>query len=233
MLRASPHLPVTPHPRNAGARAQPWAGRRARLAIAATALCALLAFSQGVDAQARMYAIEPVHTRVMFAVDHAGFSRAIGTVSGTTGTLRMDPGDWPGARVEAWIPLDRLDLGDAEWNAASLAGNLLDARRHPHAVFVSERVEAASERRLYIHGRLTLRGVTRPVVLEAVVNDIRRHPMPPFRRTAGFSAVAMLSRADFGISAWPGVIGDEVELRIEVEAVEAPDAEFTGAAAEG
>lgn len=196
----------------------------------AAALCILLACSDVAAAQARMYALDPVHTRVMFTVDHAGFSRAIGTLSGTTGVLRVDPADWAGARVEAWIPLDRLDLGDAEWNAATLAGNLLDARRHPHAVFVSDRVEAAGEHRLRIHGRLTLRGVTRPLALEAVVNDMRRHPMPPFRRTAGFSAVAMISRADFGISAWPGVIGDEVELRIEVEAVEAPDAAFTAAA---
>lgn len=180
-----------------------------------------------------MYALDPVHTRVMLAVDHAGFSRAIGTISGTTGTLRLDPGDWSSARVEARVPMQRLDLGDTDWNRATLAGNLLDASRHPHSVFVSERVEAAGERRLRIHGQLTLRGVTRPVVLDAVMNDIRRHPMPPFRRTAGFSAVAMLSRADFGITSWPGVIGDDVELRIEVEAVADPDATFTEPGTEG
>ncbi len=227
MLRASPHPPVKLHPRNGGARAQPRARRRFRPTLAACALFAAFAFAGELAAQARTYALDPVHTRVMFAVDHAGFSRAIGTVSGTTGTLRLDPGDWSSARVEARVPLGRLDLGDDAWNRASLAGNLLDAERHPDAVFVSERVEAAGERRLRIHGRLTLRGVTRPLVLDAVMNDIRRHPMPPFRRTAGFSAVAMLSRADFGITSWPGVIGDEVEIRLEVEATDAPDASFS------
>lgn len=218
---------MKPHPRNAGARAQPRAGRGARLAVAAAVLCSAFVFSGHVAAQARMYALDPVHTRVMFAVDHAGFSRAIGTVSGTTGTLRLDTDDWSSARVEARVPMQRLDLGDADWNRATLAGNLLDAERHPHAAFVSAQVEPAGERRMRIHGQLTLRGVTRPVVLDAVMNDLRRHPMPPFRRTAGFSAVAMLSRADFGITSWPGVIGDEVELRIEVEAVADPDAAFT------
>nr|AOH36261.1 hypothetical protein BGP89_07775 [Luteimonas sp. JM171] len=190
-------------------------------------MAASVAASGQAGAQARMYALDPVHTRVMFAVDHAGFSRAIGTVSGTTGTLRLDPGDWSSAKVEAWVPLAQLELGDAEWNQAALATGLLDAGRHPHAVFVSGRVEAGDGGRLRIHGQLTLRGVTRPVVLDAVMNDVRRHPLPPFRRTAGFSAVAMLSRADFGISAWPGVIGDVVELRLEVEAVAAPDARFS------
>lgn len=195
-------------------------------AIAMLGLWAALGGGGTAFAQARTYALDPVHTRVMFAIDHAGFSRAIGTVSGTTGVLRLDPDDWSSARVEASVPLQRLDLGDEDWNRAALAGNLLDAGRHPRAAFVSSRVEPLGQTRARIHGNLTLAGTTRPVVLEAVLNDLRRHPLPPFRRTAGFSAVAMLSRADFGITAWPGVIGDEVELRIEVEAVHDPDAAF-------
>ena len=194
---------------------------------AALGLCLTLAGPGGAAAQARTYALDPVHTRVMFAVDHAGFSRAIGTVSGATGTLRLDPDDWSSARVEAWVPLQNLDLGDDDWNSAALAANLLGARRHPHAVFVSARIEPLGQTRVRIHGALTLAGETRPVTLEATLNALKRHPMPPFRRTAGFSAVTMLSRADFGITAWPGVIGDDVELRIEVEALYAPDAEFT------
>jgi len=208
---------------------QPRSVRGPGPALAAGVLCLALALPGTAAAQARMYTLDPVHTRVMFAVDHVGFSRAIGTVSGSTGTLRLDPGDWSSARVEARVPLQQLELGDADWNRAVQAANLLDVGRHPHAVFVSDRVEAAGGRRFRIHGRLTLRGTTRPVVLDAVMNDLRRHPMPPFRSTAGFSAVTMLSRSDFGITSWPGVIGDEVELRIEVEATDAPDAAFTGA----
>lgn len=68
-------------------------------------------------------------------------------------------------------------------------------------------------------GDLTLRGVTRPLCMDVTLNALKRHPMPPFRRTAGFSATATLSRADFGMSAWKTVIGDRVELRIEAEAV--------------
>ena len=54
--------------------------------------------------------------------------------------------------------------------------------------------------------------------MEVTLNALKRHPLPPFRRTAGFSATATLSRADFGIDAWKSVIGDRVELRLEVEA---------------
>lgn len=215
------------HPRNGTAWAQPRAGGRLRPLLGLLGLCAGLASAGSALAQARTYAFDPVHTRVMFAIDHAGFSRAIGTVSGTTGVLRLDPGDWSSARVEARVPLRRLDLGDAAWNRAALAANLLDAERHPEAVFVSNRVEPLGETRARVHGTLTLAGVTRPVTLEAVMNALKRHPLPPFRRTAGFSAVTLLNRADFGITAWPGVIGDVVELRIEIEATLDPDVAFS------
>lgn len=164
------------------------------------------------------WAIDPVHTRVQFAVDHAGFSKAIGTVSGSTGTLRFSPVGWDGAQVDVEVPIARLDLGDARWNEATLAPRLLDAQRHPTARFVSTHVEPIDEARARVCGELTLRGTTSPLCLDVVRNAVKRHPMPPFRRTAGFSATGTLSRGTFGIDAWPSMIGGDVELRIELEA---------------
>jgi hypothetical protein len=68
-------------------------------------------------------------------------------------------------------------------------------------------------------GELTLRGVSHEVALDVTLNAVKRHPMPPFRRTAGFSATATLSRSAFGVDAWPSMIGDQVQLRIEAEAL--------------
>lgn len=187
----------------------------ALMAWAATAFAAAPAQAAGPEA----YSIDPVHTRVLFAIGHAGFSKALGTVSGSTGTLEFDRDDWRSARLDVRVPLQRLDLGDAEWNEAALAANLLDARRHPEAHFVSTAVEPVDAEHARVCGELSLRGVTRPLCMDVTLNALKRHPMPPFRRTAGFSATATLSRADFGMSAWKTVIGDAVELRIEAEAV--------------
>ena len=185
-------------------------------------LLALAALATGpAGAQALRYTLDPVHTRVLFSVSHAGFSQALGTVSGSQGSLEFDPQDWTGARLEVSVPLQQLDLGDADWNRAVLGPRLLDAGRWPQARFVSTRVEVLGPDRLRVHGQLTLRGVTRELPLEVNVNALKRHPLPPFRRTAGFSASTRLSRADFGIDAWPTSIGDQVELRIEAEAVRA------------
>lgn len=167
------------------------------------------------------YRLDPVHTRVLFAIEHAGFSHALGTVSGSTGTLDFDPDDWTTARLHASVPLTRADLGDAAWNRAALAGNLLDVARFPVAEFASTTVEPLAPDHARVHGTLTLHGISREVVLDVTLNALKRHPLPPFRRTVGFSATASLSRKAFGIDAWPSVIGDAVELRIEAEAVRA------------
>ena len=180
--------------------------------------CVLLLVALPAFAAPAEYALDPVHTRVQFAIDHAGFSKAIGTVSGSTGTLVFDPDDWSSARVEVSIPVSRIDLGDAKWNQATLARGLLDGERHPVATFVSTRVEPIDAQRAVVHGNLTLRGETREVALQVVRNALKRHPLPPFRRTVGFSATGMLSRSAFGADAWKSMIGDAVELRLEVEA---------------
>ena len=185
----------------------------------ATLLCLLVAAAFAARAERAHYALDPVHTRVLFAVSHAGFSQALGTVPGSSGTLDFDPDDLGNAQVEASVPLARLELGDDRWNAA--AKKLLQADAHPVATFVSTRVEPIDATHATVIGTLTLNGIAQEVRLDVTFNQLRRHPLPPFRRTAGFSATTTLSRKAFGITDWPSVIGDAVELRIEAEATRA------------
>jgi polyisoprenoid-binding protein YceI len=179
-------------------------------------LLALLAAAP-LQAESRRYAFDPVHSRVAFFVSHADFSRAIGTFSGIEGVLEFDESDWPGARVEARIPIASLELGDAKWRERILDPTFFDAKDHPEARFASTRVEPTGDGRLRVTGNLELRGVRREVVLDVTINRIGRHPLT-LRGTAGFSARTQLSRAAFGMQKWKNLVGDEVELMIEVEA---------------
>lgn len=182
------------------------------------AACALAFAARGAVAAETTYALDPVHTRVMFSVSHAGFSNPMFTVAGTTGTLVFDPDDWSKARVEARIPLKGLELTDAKWRGAVLGRNFLEADKYPEATFVSKRIEPIDATHATMVGTLTLRNVSREVKLDVVLHQVKNHPLPPFRRTAGFSATGTLSRSLFSISAWPNVVGDKVEIRIEAEA---------------
>lgn len=186
---------------------------RVVFAIAAAMACAVHA------GEPVRYEIDGVHTRIMFAIDHAGFSKAIGTVSGSSGQLYFDDGDWSTARLDVVVPMQRLDMGDADWSAAVFAPRFLDVSRYPQARFTADRVSRIDGNRGNACGTLTLHGVTRPFCMALVLNRIARHPLPPFRRTAGFSASATLKRSDFGMTSWQSLVGDDVELRIEAELV--------------
>ncbi len=196
-----------------------------RLACLAAVFAGSLACA--AHAQPASYRLDPVHTRVAFAVEHAGFSKAIGTVSGSTGTLLFDPDDLSSASLQVEVPMQRVDLGDEAWNRSTLGRNLLDAERFPVATFVSTRIEPVDATHATVSGILTLRGVSREVEMDVVVNAVKRHPLPPFRRTAGFSATLALDRSAFGIDAWPTMIGNGVELRIEAEATRSQNIEET------
>ena len=173
-------------------------------------------------AQVQGFRLDPVHTRVMFSIDHAGYSAALGTVSGSTGLLVFDPADWSSARLDVSVPLRRLELGDAAWNRA--ARRMLDAGTHPVARFISGEVTAVDARQARACGTLYLHGQQQPLCLDVRFNRLGREPLPPFRDKAGFSATATLQRSAFGIDDWASLVGDAVQLRIEAEAVLDEDA---------
>jgi len=181
------------------------------------AILALLAGMPATAGEPPRYVFDPVHTRVMFAIDHAEFSKAIGTVSGSQGSLVFDPADWASARLDVVVPMSRIDLGDSGWAASVFAPRFLDVKRHPQARFVASGLKREAGERGQACGQLTLRGVTRPLCLDVMLNKVARYPLPPFRRTIGFSATAMLKRSDYGMTSWQSLVGDDIELRIEAE----------------
>jgi polyisoprenoid-binding protein YceI len=178
----------------------------------------------GVRAEPADYAVDPVHTRIAFRVGHAGFSRALGTFAGATGTLRFDPDDWSTASLTLTVPVASLDLGDKDWNGKVLDGTFFDAGKIPQASFASTRIEKLDDKRMRVHGDLTLHGVTQPVQFEATFNQLKRHPLT-FKRTAGFSATLDVSRKAFAMGAWGSVIDDRVEILVELEATRASGAD--------
>jgi len=187
---------------------------------------ALLACLPAIAAAAELPAwqIDPVHTRVVFSVEHAGFAQSLATLSGPEGVLRFDPDDWANASVDVRLPLSRLDFGDADWNRTMLGRRWFDAERHPEIRFTSTSVEPTGPDTARITGTLALAGTSHEAVLDVRMNAAKRNPMN-FRRTVGFSATATLDRRDFGMPAYPNVIGQAVSVRIEVEAVRMDRAE--------
>lgn len=178
----------------------------------------LLSGAAPAVAQVEPWRLDPVHTRVLFRVEHAGFSQALGIFPDVQGELFFDPDDWTSARLDVQIPLGKLEIGDADWRDKLLSSTWLHAQEQAIARFRSTRVEATGKDQARVLGALTLKGVSHEVTLDVRLNKLARNPLT-FKRTAGFSATAVLDRRDFGMAEWPNVVGQQVQLEIQAEAV--------------
>jgi polyisoprenoid-binding protein YceI len=189
------------------------------------ALVLLSATALGARAAPHAYRFDRVHTQILFSVGHDGFSNALGMLHIAAGWMRFDPDDWSASRCELDIDLAGVDMGDAAWSRAVRGSGLLDADHHRYAHFVSTSARKTGKNEGVLEGRLTLRGITRPVRIAFRLNRNAPTIFAMGRTVAGFTGSAQLDRTDFGITRNPGSIGRTVTVRLEIEAQRDADAQ--------
>lgn len=165
------------------------------------------------------YKIDPSHTFVLWHIDHLGFSTQTGKWP-VNGTLLLDEKDPQKSKVDVVINIADMITGNAELNKHLEGESFFDAKRYPTATFVSNKVEVTSKTTAKIQGVLTLRGVSKPVTLNATLIKIGKNPVTE-KPSAGFNATTTIKRSDFGINAFLPMLGDSVKLDIDVEAQKA------------
>jgi polyisoprenoid-binding protein YceI len=164
------------------------------------------------------YHYDPVHSQILFSIDHDGFSRPFGRLHVAQGWLRFDQANWSQSSTELDIDMNSLDMGDGAWNAAVCKSSLLDCKQYATAHFVSTSVEQKDATHGVLHGTLTLHGVTKPMDIPFRVNRVG-NTIYGMHTIAGFSATASLDRTDFGITAFSNSIGHNVVVWLELEAI--------------
>lgn len=177
-------------------------------------LAGLGAFSAALAADT--YAIDTVHSQVLFFADHLGFSKSQGEFLKFDGSYRFDPADWRSASVNVTIDTASLSMDDEKWDEHLKSADFFNVETHPQMTFRSARVEKTGENTGIVHGELTLLGVTRPVTLDLQFNKAAQMPKNKQFKT-GFSATSKIRRSEWGMSYGLPGIGDEVEIRLEVE----------------
>ena len=179
---------------------------------------ALLAFAAAPAFAAPVtYKIDPTHTIVLAQWNHFGFSNPSASFGNVEGTLVYDAADVARSSVEVTLPLSGLEGFSAKFNEHLRSADFFDAAKFPQATFKSTKVEAAGEGKLKVTGDLTIKDITRPVVLDVTLNKAADHPMTK-APTIGFDATTTLSRTEFGVGNYAPAVSDEVELRITTEA---------------
>ena len=186
-------------------------------------VAALFAFAGAASAAPVTYKIDPGHTNVLASWDHFGYSNPSINFGKAEGTIVYDAENVPSSSVQVTLPLTGLSALADEFYDHLTGEKWFDAAKHPDASFKSTQVEAAGEGKLKVTGELTVKGITKPVVLDVKLNKAAEHPMKKVP-AIGFDATATVKRSDFGVGAYAPMVSDEVTLRITTEAT-APKAE--------
>jgi polyisoprenoid-binding protein YceI len=191
----------------------------------AAGLCAAAASS----VQAQTWTIDPAHSAAHFAVRHMMVSTVRGDLGKITGTVNFDPARPAAGSIEATIDVNGIDTREPARDADLRSANFFDAAKYPAITFESKKVEPAAGGGFKLTGDLTMKGVTREVVLDVeplrpAIKDQRGN-----LRT-GTAAATTLNRQDFGIT-WSRpldgggvVVSDQVAVTIDIELVMAPPA---------
>jgi polyisoprenoid-binding protein YceI len=175
-------------------------------------------------AQAPGWQIDPDHTSVQFAVSHMRTSTVRGRFNQTSGSVKWDGRDFSSASVEIVTNVESIDTGVPARDGHLRTADFLMVEKHPTIIFKSVKIEPAGPGRLRMTGNLTIRGVTRPVVLD-VTGPSEPVKGPDGAIRVGASATATIDRRDFGLR-WNRVleaggllVGFQVAITIDIEIV--------------
>lgn len=159
------------------------------------------------------YQVEPRHSQILFTVNHLGFTEYTGQFTQPTGTLVVDTANPGNSKVDVTISIDKVLTTVPALDAHLKTPDFFDAVKFPTAKFVSTRV-TVNGTTATIAGDLTIKDVTKPVVLQARFVGAGNATQGAKKLNFGFAATTSIKRSDFGITyLLPGVT-DKVDLTI-------------------
>ena len=167
--------------------------------------------------------IDASHSGIHFSVRHLVIAKVRGQFSRWSGALLVPDGDFARASVEAVIDASSIETGVADRDAHLKSPDFFDVAQYPEVTFTASRFEPEGDSEGRLVGTLTIKGITRDVVLSVERHGQARDPWGNER--AAFSAKTSIDRKDFGLT-WNQaletgglMVGERVDLEIEIEAV--------------
>jgi len=162
------------------------------------------------------FEVDPVHSSMIFAIDHMGVTTFYGRINGPTGEFHVDLAKPAASSFNISVKAGNIDTGAEGRDQHLKSGDFFDAKQFSEITFRSTAVTRNGKASFALIGDLTLHGITKPInaVIENVVTkDTRRGTK------SGFTANFTIRRSDFGMTYGTGMIGDDVTLMIGIEGI--------------
>ncbi|WP_022704734.1 YceI family protein [Pseudorhodobacter ferrugineus] len=184
------------------------------------AAAALVLAAGAAQAEPVKYTLDASHSQIVFDYNHLGFSTTYGMFSGFDGEIMFDQENPAASSVVVSFPVRTMLTG---WEARFehfMTPEFFGAADDEMVKFTSTAIEVTGEKTALITGDLELNGVTKSVVLDAVLNQVGDHPMAG-KPWAGFNATTTLIRSEYNLGQFAPFVGDEVKVMISIEAMKA------------
>ncbi|MCO5204839.1 MAG: YceI family protein [Anaerolineae bacterium] len=169
------------------------------------------------------------HSQIQFSVRHMMISKVRGTFEQFSGSINYDEVNPTNTTVDIAVDITSINTRDEQRDAHLRSADFFDAENFPMMTFKSTRVEQVNKHNGRLYGDLTIRGVTKPVVLEVTYEGQAQSPWGT--TSAGFSATGKINRKEWNMQ-WNAaletggvLVGDDVTISIELELVKQPEAE--------
>jgi polyisoprenoid-binding protein YceI len=163
------------------------------------------------------YRIDPQHSFAGFTYQHWGLSTQDVRFDNTVGTIELDPVAGTGT-IDIVIDAASVSSGVDAFNKTLRSAEFFDVANHPDIRFRSSQVHFDGDRLTQLEGALTVKGITRPVVLDIGQFNCR-FMLIYGRQTCGANGSARILRSDFNMGSYVPFVGDEVTLHFSVEGI--------------
>jgi polyisoprenoid-binding protein YceI len=183
-------------------------------------LCALGLASNALAQQPTVrYVLDPEHTTVAFLVGHAGYAKVLGQFETVAGEFQFDDSTGTLGALEVVVKTESVQTHHAARDRHLRSADFLNTEHFPEMRFTAASAQRTGDQAFSINGELTLLGVTHTLTLEATVNKSAEYPFGK-AYVMGVSARGRFERSAFGMDygVANGLVGDEVEVLIEIEA---------------
>lgn len=184
--------------------------------LAAAAILSIAAAAPALAAP-ETYVVDGSHTFPRFSYSHLGFSTQLSRFNKTTGKVVFDKAAKTGS-VDIEIDAKSIDTGSTLFNEHIQGEDFLDTAKFPTATFKSTKVLFKGDKPAKIQGELTIKGVTKSVILTVTSFQAMPHPMQK-KDAIGANATTTIKRSEFNAGKYAPHVGDEVRIDIAIEAI--------------
>jgi polyisoprenoid-binding protein YceI len=161
------------------------------------------------------YAIDSVHTTVLFKVKHLNTSWAFGRFNNVTGSFTLLPDNMERSSINVTIDTTSIDTNEPKRDAHLKSDAFFDVEQFPDATFVSHAIKKSGDTKYSAEGSLTLHGVKKPLTIE--LEEVGTIDSPKMGVLAGFFGQFTIKRSDFGMAFMTEMLGDEVQVTVSIE----------------